>query len=493
LLPKFSIGDAMSFEQFTIKNQVMQAVKALGFTQPTEIQEKTIPVLQQWQGDFVGQAQTGTGKTAAFLIPLLEQVDFEATHIQALILAPTRELARQIHRELEKLAAYLPLSSTTIYGGVPYDKQLGAINKGKPQIIVGTPGRVIDLLKQRKLDLSLCQQLIIDEADEMLNMGFIEDVQTIIDSLEEGKRMWMFSATMPDPIIKLIEGKFSKPKRVSVAMQKQGNGTIKQHYCVIRKKHYADALLRFIDVTPDFYGMIFCETRHETKELSERLLLQGISVVALHGELNQTQRDAAMKRFSQKRSSILICTDVAARGIDVSNLTHVINMGLPRQSESYIHRIGRTGRAGLDGKAISFMTPAEINRKKQIESLTGQKMIAFALPHPTEIKTAKIKNELKKMDGLKVAIVDRDQAFNIDDSFEHFVHYMQDLSKEQMMKLLFSYHFNSKIRQIDESSIEVVKNSSNNKGGNRNNRRRTRGSYSSRHKPDRPRRERASR
>ncbi|MBT3236494.1 MAG: DEAD/DEAH box helicase [Bdellovibrionales bacterium] len=470
----------MSFTQFNISDPIKQAIDIMGFTEPTEIQTKTIPVLNSWQGDFVGQAQTGTGKTAAFLIPLLEQIDFEATHIQALILAPTRELARQIHREVEKLAAYLPLNSTTIYGGVPYDKQLSALSKGRPQIVVGTPGRIIDLLKQKKIELSNCQQLIIDEADEMLNMGFIEDVQLIIDSLQSTKRMWMFSATMPEPIIKLIENKFSKPKVVTGSERMMGGSKIKQYYCVLRKRHFPDALQRFIDVTPDFYGMIFCETRLETKELSERLLLQGISVVALHGELNQTQRDAAMKRFSQKRSSILICTDVAARGIDVSNLTHVINMGLPRQSESYIHRIGRTGRAGLDGQAISFMTPGEIGRKKHIESLTNHKMTAFALPHPTEIKKAKIKNELKKMDGLKVAIVDRDHAFNIDDSFEHFAHYMQDLSKEQMMKLLFSYHFNTQIRRIDESNIEVVKNSSNKKSsGNRNGRRRSRGSFSS--------------
>ncbi|MBL6991282.1 MAG: DEAD/DEAH box helicase [Bacteriovoracaceae bacterium] len=448
----------MSFHTFELSNQLHNAIADLGFESPSEIQYKVIPVLKTYQGDFVGQAQTGTGKTAAFVIPLLEKIDFSSKNVQALILAPTRELANQVYEEVVKLAKYLPVRATTVYGGVPYGKQTTALRKDRPQIVVGTPGRIIDLINQKILKLHACQNLIIDEADEMLNMGFIEDVQTIIDSINSDKQMWMFSATMPPSIVKLIKLKFSNPKVVRAQKQTLSNEDIKQYYCVVRRKHFAEALQRFIDSNKDCFGIIFCETRQETKELAELLLTRGVSVTSLHGELSQAQRDFAMRKFKDKRCDYLICTDVAARGIDVSNVTHVFNIGLPRQNEVYVHRIGRTGRVGMKGTSISLVAPENMRQLKKIESLVGQKIEALKLPHPSELKKVKICRELNKMDALKVALVDKEEAFAIDPAFKYFQSYFQDLSKEQILKLLFSYRFNKEIRQLNDSSrLEVVR------------------------------------
>ncbi len=448
----------MSFNEFQLSPPINKAITELGFTQPSEIQVQAIPVLRTHEGDFVGQAQTGTGKTAAFVIPLLEQIDFNSKKVQTLILTPTRELANQVYEEVKKLAKYLPAKATTVYGGVSYTKQITALKKDCPQIVVGTPGRIIDLLNKKILKLEGCRHLIIDEADEMLNMGFIDDVQTIIDSLNQDKKMWMFSATMPHPIVKLIENKFSTPKIVRVKKKTLSNADIKQFYCVVRRKHFAEALQRFIASSKECYGMIFCETRYETKELADLLLTKGISVVSLHGELNQSQRDFAMKKFKDRKVDLLICTDVAARGIDVSNMTHVFNMGLPRQNESYIHRIGRTGRAGMKGTAISFVTPDDMRKLRQVEYLIGQRIEALKLPHPTELKKIKIFNELDKMNALRVAVVDKEGAFQIDSTYKYFENYFKDLSKEQILKLLFSYRFNKEIRQLDDTvHLEVTR------------------------------------
>lgn len=441
----------MSFNEFNLKEEILRAIDDLGFTEPSDIQEQAIPVLKGYEGDFVGQAQTGTGKTAAFVIPLLDKIDLKVRDIQALIIAPTRELANQVHEEVLKLSKYMRLSSTTVYGGVSYTKQINAIKKDRPQIIVGTPGRLIDLIDRGVLRLENCKQLVIDEADEMLNMGFIDDVQTIIDSLDDDKKMWMFSATMPKPIVRLIEDKFSKPKIVRVEKKTLSNENIEQLYCVLKKKNFPKALQRVIDSTEDLYGIVFCETRQETKELSDLLLIKGISAVSLHGELSQNERDQSMKRFRDRKANLLICTDVAARGIDVSNVSHVFNMGFPRQIESYVHRIGRTGRAGLTGKAINFISPDDTRKLRRIEGITGQKMSELSLPKPLELKRIKVSNELTKMDAIKGAIIEREETFRLDDAFSQFNEYFNDLTKEQALKVLFAYRFNKELRAIDEA------------------------------------------
>lgn len=446
-----NLGDAMNFQEFELSQPINDAIIQMGFTSATEVQEKVIPILRTHQGDFVGQAQTGTGKTAAFVIPLLEQINFKSKKIQALILAPTRELANQVYEEIKKLGKFLPLKATTVYGGVPYVKQINEITRDNPQIIVGTPGRIIDLINRKVLNLSQCHQLIIDEADEMLNMGFIDDVQTIISSLNQTKKMWMFSATMPDPIVKLIEKKFSKPKIVQLEKRISGNRNIKQYYFVAHRRHFGSALKCFIDANPDSKGIVFCETRQDTKQLAELMQRRGVSVAALHGELSQSQRDDSMKKFKDKRVDFLICTDVAARGIDVPNISHVFNMGLPKQYESYVHRIGRTGRAELKGTSISFVAPDQIRKRSAIEHFTGQKMEEINLPDANTLKKLKIIKELHKMENIKNAILSKEDSFALDPSFVYFQSYFSDLTKEQALKLLFTYRFNQEIRHIDES------------------------------------------
>jgi ATP-dependent RNA helicase DeaD len=446
----------MSFQDFNLLEPINKAITDLGYTKPSDIQEQAIPILLNHEGDFVGQAQTGTGKTAAFVIPLLQQLDLKASNVQAIVLAPTRELANQVHEEILKLGKYMDIKTTTVYGGVSYDKQITALKKHRPQVVVGTPGRIIDLINKGFLKLDTCKLITIDEADEMLNMGFMEDVQTIIDSLSADKKMWMFSATMPAPIKSMIDRKFSRPKMVKVDKKTLSNADISQFYCITRRRYYADALQTVIEAADECFGIVFCETRMETKNLSDLLLSKGISCASLHGELSQHERDNAMRKFKEKKVDLLICTDVAARGIDVTNITHVFNMGLPRQNESYVHRIGRTGRAGQKGTAISFIAPEETRKIRHLENLTGQKLTPYELPKPVELKKIKISKELVKMDKIKIAITDKQDDFKVDPTFEFFENYFSDLSKEQILKVLFSYRFNKEIRQIDESPLKDV-------------------------------------
>ena len=448
----------MSFSSFNLSTPLNKAIADLGFENPTEIQSQTIPKLLNSQSDFVGQAQTGTGKTAAFLLPLLQRLQQKKSSddVQALILTPTRELAHQVHEELNKLGKYLSLRSTTIYGGTSYDKQIKALKKDLAQIVVGTPGRVIDLINRKVLKLGSCHHLIIDEADEMLNMGFLEDVQFIMDSVSSDKNMWMFSATMPNPIVGLIRKKFSDPEVVKLENETMSNKNIDQYYCLLKKKDFIKGLMRIYQSVENCYGIVFCETRNETKLMADQLMSQGISADTLHGELGQSGRDLAMNNFRERKVDLLVCTDVAARGIDVSHVTHVFNMGLPRKNESYVHRIGRTGRAGLKGQSISFIAPTEKRNLRGLESHIGQKLAELKLPEGRQIKNQKVANELEKMEGLKKAIEERGNDFRVDSTFQSFSNYFSELSKEEVLKLLFSYQYNRDFRYIDENlNVEV--------------------------------------
>lgn len=439
----------MSFHFNQLSQPVEKAILGLGFVDPTEIQKIAIPKLLSGQGDFVGQAQTGTGKTAAFGLPLLEKIDLSAPGIQAIILSPTRELANQINDDLIKFSQYLSVRTATVYGGVGYRDQIASLRRA--QIVVATPGRAIDLLEKGKLKLENAQFLVIDEADEMLKMGFIEDVETIMDRVSDSAERWMFSATMPKRIVNLMQDKLNAPEVVRVEKKTLSNENITQSYWNLPKKDFPKALKAILLTEKDFFGIIFCETKEETKRLAEKLSMLNKKVVALHGDLNQHQRDIAMEQFKTKKADIMVCTDVAARGLDVSQVTHVINMGLPRKSESYVHRIGRTGRAGHRGKAISFVAPDEGRKLREIERLTKQKMKSFALPKSQESKQKRVEIELDKMQALKSAIQEKQDKFNVDDSYGLFQEYFEGLSKDQVMKLLFSYNFNSEFRQIDDT------------------------------------------
>lgn len=446
----------MSFTFEQLSEPLLNAILDLNYKTPTDIQAQTIPLLLNETTDFVGQAQTGTGKTAAFCLPLLEKLDLQKKGIQALILTPTRELANQINDEIIKFSKYLPVHTATVYGGVGYDNQIEKLKKA--HIVIATPGRAIDLLKRDKLKIGKTQYFIIDEADEMLKMGFIEDVEMIIENIPQESQKWMFSATMPDPIVRLMKEKLNEPRFVRIEKRNISHSAITHSYCCLPKKDFIKALKAVLMMESDFYGIVFCETKEETKLLGDKLQGFGKKAVALHGDLSQKQRDVAVAQFKAQKADILVCTDVGARGLDVANVTHVINMGLPRKYDSYIHRVGRTGRAGKSGKAITFVAPSERRGLQLFEKLSNQKMEVFSPPNPVKIKAEKINAELEKMQSLKTALIDKKELFKVDDSFKFFEEYFSTLSKDEVIKLVFSYYFNSELRLIDES-FENFKNS----------------------------------
>ncbi|MCF8058949.1 MAG: DEAD/DEAH box helicase [Bacteriovoracaceae bacterium] len=443
----------MTFQELQLSQPLNQALLSMGFSEPTSIQKQAIPMLLESKGDFVGQAQTGTGKTAAFLLPLLEGFNYESDFVESLILTPTRELAVQVHQELEKLAKFTTLRSTTVYGGSSYEKQIKALRKDKAQVVVGTPGRVLDLIRRGNLKLNNCSKFIIDEADEMLNMGFLEDVETIMSELPQKKNIWMFSATMPAPIKKLVEKNFSSPQFIKTADKTLTNTDIKQYYCLLDKRDFVKGLRRIMAANSQANAIVFCETRMECKNISEKLIDLGVQALPLHGDLSQSQREYAMGRFKAGKVQLLICTDIAARGIDVNDLNFVFNMGFPRQDEAYVHRIGRTGRAGVQGTAVTFCEPKEKYRLKFIERKTGQALESYDLPNLNELKQAKVLNEIEKMSGLKTAVVDLGEEFTVDETYEMFRQDLLDLSKDQILKLFYSLKFNKEFRMLEEALV----------------------------------------
>jgi ATP-dependent RNA helicase DeaD len=471
----------VKFKDFDLNSMLLQAVDDLGYEDATEIQEKAIPLLLEGDRDFVGQAQTGTGKTAAFVLPLLQRLNAKTSHVQALIVVPTRELANQVHKEIEKLGKHMGVVSVPVFGGTSYDAQIRAIKKDQPHVVVGTPGRTMDLMRKKILQLGMADFMILDEADEMLNMGFLEDVQFILEAFKPEKKLWMFSATMPDPILKMIQKDFRQPEIVRIKKKEMSNQDIEQRYYLVRRKYQREALRRLLDSEPNMYGIVFCQTRVETRELAEELLLKGYSVETLHGEMGQTQRDISMARFKAGKVRLMVCTDVAARGIDVNNLTHVINFGLPRDMESYVHRIGRTGRAGLKGVGISLIDPREQYRVRHFEAFIKQKINQFNLPSVEELKLALVQLETANMKGVIEAVLEKGEEYRLDKTFEVFSDELKDLSMDELKKVLFTWGFNAKIRNYDNlGSLDAREERSS--GGNQS----ARGGRSGRGRPSRP-------
>ncbi len=443
----------MTFSTFNLRPELNKAIEKLGYETPTDIQREALPILLGEDVDFIGQAQTGTGKTAAFVLPLLQKLNSKSNSIQALVLAPTRELANQVCQEVEKLGEFSQIKSYPVFGGVCYDRQIKGIKKTKPQIVVGTPGRLIDLMNQGVLDFSSTEYLVLDEADEMLNMGFLDDVKKILSSFQnESKTMWMFSATMPAPILNLIKSEFTNPKVVKVEKSTLSNADVTQFYYLVRQKERETALCRLIDSNPDMYGIVFCNTKKDTWELADGLMGKGYKVDSLHGDMGQLQRDRAMARFKSGKSRLMICTDVAARGIDVNNLTHVINFGLPRDMESYVHRIGRTGRAGLKGQSISLIDPRERGYLKRLERFTGQRMFEGKLPTAKQMKSGILRRELEKTNNLIEAVLTKGDDFAIDPLFKEFAAHYEALDREEFMKVMFSWRFNKEFKSLGEMS-----------------------------------------
>ncbi len=382
-----------TFHDYKIEPGILKALDDMGFVKPSEIQAQALPILLDYSGDFVGQAQTGTGKTAAFGIPLIQSIDASAASVQAIILAPTRELAVQISEELTRISKYKKLHVLPIYGGQHIGVQLRSLKQGV-HIVVGTPGRVVDHLHRGSLNLSGIRHFILDEADEMLDRGFVEEIVTILSHAGKERQIWLFSATL-SPEIRAIASKFMhQPEEIRIKHSTATIENTEEHYYVVREQHKLEALCRLIDHAHDMYAIIFCQTKAQTAQVAEQLVMKGFKAEALHGDMNQAQRDHVMRKFKSKGVRLLVATDVAARGIDVQNLTHVINYSLPMESASYIHRIGRTGRAGKTGIAITLINPSESNKLRRLEGSTRKRMTKSAIPGIQEIMVARMNHAI---------------------------------------------------------------------------------------------------
>ncbi|MCS1351871.1 DEAD/DEAH box helicase [Mechercharimyces sp. CAU 1602] len=367
-----------TFTSFNIDDYIVRALNKMGFEEATPIQQQTIPVALEGK-DLIGQAQTGTGKTAAFGIPLIQKIDKESGDVQALILTPTRELAMQVAEELNRIGQFSGIRSLPIYGGQEIGKQIKSLKK-RPQIIVGTPGRLMDHMRRRTIRLHAIQLAILDEADEMLNMGFLEDIETILSEVPEERQTLLFSATMPKSIQDLAMKFMNNPEMIRVKAKEVTMPKIEQHYMEVRPKEKFDVLCRLLDIHSPELAIIFARTKRRVDEVTEGLISRGYSAEGTHGDLTQSKRDRVLRQFREGNIDFLIATDVAARGLDISGVTHVYNFDLPQDPESYVHRIGRTGRAGNIGLATTFVTPREMDHLHLIERTTKRKIDRKPVP-----------------------------------------------------------------------------------------------------------------
>ncbi len=390
-----------TFAELGIKTEIVQALQSLGFETPTEIQAQAIPHILNSKQDLIALAQTGTGKTGAFSLPVLSQIDVNARYPQAIILCPTRELCLQISKDIKNFLSALPgVFVTPIYGGDSYMTQLRALNSG-PQIIVGTPGRTLDMINRGKLKLDKISWMILDEADEMLKMGFKEELDGILKTSPAEKQTLLFSATMDRTVEQIAKTYMKSPVEISTSRKNQGSANIEHQYFMVQARDKYEALKRILDVHPDIYGIIFCNTREETQHISSRLMQEHYTAAAISGDLSQNQREQVMAQFRNKQIQILVATDVAARGIDVKELSHVIHYGLPTKIEYYTHRSGRTGRAGSTGISIAIMHSREVRMKQMIEFKTGIKFQPGTIPTAQDICTSQLLNLVSKIDEAK--------------------------------------------------------------------------------------------
>lgn len=390
------------FIETGLNPNILKAIEELGFVEPTPIQTKTIPELLQNGNDLVGLAQTGTGKTGAFGLPVIQLVDTSDNDVQALVMCPTRELCLQITKDIKAYSKYTEgLNVTPVYGGSDIRTQIKALKRGS-QIVVGTPGRLNDLINRNILHLNNLRWLILDEADEMLNMGFKEDLETIIEQTPEKKQTLLFSATMPDSISRISKKYMKNPIEIKVGTKNSGADNVKHEFYMVHASDRYKAMKRLVDVNPSIYGIVFCRTRQETKDIADKLMGDGYSADAIHGDLTQAQRDLVMHRFRSKHLQILVATDVAARGIDINDLTHVINYNLPDDAEVYVHRSGRTGRAGKSGKCVSILHLREIRRIKEIEKLLKKKIDRKPVPTAEEITQKQLFHFIDKTEKVEI-------------------------------------------------------------------------------------------
>ncbi len=426
----------MTFQELGLEPMLLKAVTEMGFETPTPVQEQTIPQLKDKSTDMVALAQTGTGKTAAFGLPLLMKLDLSTRFTQSLILAPTRELCVQISKDLMNYSKYMNgLKITAVYGGAPIMGQIKDIKAGS-QVVVATPGRLIDMIERRAIDLSHVDIVVLDEADEMLNMGFKDDLDQILSNTPPTKNTWLFSATMPREVERIASKYMETPLEISVGKKNSGNENIQHIYYTVQQRDRYAVLKRIADFYPDIFGIVFCRTKAETQDVADQLIKDGYNADALHGDLSQAQRDLVMKRFRGRTLQMLVATDVAARGIDVNNVTHVINYNLPEEAENYTHRSGRTGRAGKTGIAIAIVTPKEQFKIREIEKIIQNTFTKADIPTGVDVCEKQLFNLVTKLHTVEVK----------DDEIEKYLpkiyDELKDLSKEELIKRFVSEEFN---------------------------------------------------
>ena len=435
----------MIFSDLGLKDEIQKAIQDLGFTEPTPIQQETIPYLINEDKDLIALAQTGTGKTAAFGLPVIEKIENDRKIPQAIILCPTRELCLQITKDMNSFAKYMKgVRITAVYGGANIQTQIKAISAGS-QIIVGTPGRVIDLIKRKKLRLSDIDIVVLDEADEMLNMGFKEDLDIILAETPEEKQTLLFSATMPKEVMRITKNYMFSPKTIEVASRNEGAKNVEHHYYMVNAKDRYKALRRICDINTNIYGIVFCRTRRETQAIANKFMNDGYNADAIHGELSQSQRDEVMSRFRDKSLQILIATDVAARGLDVDSLTHIINYSLPDDPEVYTHRSGRTGRAGKYGISIAISNSREGRKLKSIENKSQINFISKKVPSGKDICSKQLFKLIEKIEKVKV---DEKQ---IEPFLPDIYSKLEWLSREDLIKHFVSAEFNKFLDYYNKS------------------------------------------
>ncbi|WP_400077889.1 DEAD/DEAH box helicase [Winogradskyella sp. R77965] len=424
-----------TFQELGLNEDLLRAITDLGFTKPSEVQEKAIPLLLEEDKDLVALAQTGTGKTAAFGFPMLQKIDIDSRTTQGLILSPTRELCLQITNELKLYGKYCKgLNVTAIYGGASISDQARSVKRGA-QIIVATPGRMKDMISRNMVDISKIQYSVLDEADEMLNMGFYEDITDILSHTPDDKSTWLFSATMPKEVSTIAKKFMYDPTEITVGTKNESTKNVSHEYYLVNARDRYQALKRLADANPDIFSVIFCRTKRDTQKVAENLIEDGYSAGALHGDLSQNQRDMVMKSFRNRQIQMLVATDVAARGIDVDDITHVINYQLPDEIETYTHRSGRTGRAGKSGISMVIVSKSETRKIKSIERIIKKQFEKKEIPSGMEIVEVQLMSLANKVHATET-------NHEIDKHLESINELFADTDKEALIKKFFSAEFN---------------------------------------------------
>ncbi|WP_242121487.1 DEAD/DEAH box helicase [Aestuariivivens sediminicola] len=423
-----------TFQNLGLNKDLLQAISDLGFTTPSEVQEKAIPVLLQSETDLVALAQTGTGKTAAFGFPMLQKIDINSRTTQGLILSPTRELCLQITNEMKLYGKYCKgLNVVAIYGGASITEQAREVKRGA-QIIVATPGRMKDMISRQMVDISKIQFSVLDEADEMLNMGFKEDITDILSYTPQDKSTWLFSATMPNEVASIAKNFMYNPQEITVGNKNESTAQVSHEYYLVNSRDRYLALKRLADANPDIFSVVFCRTKRDTQKVAEKLIEDGYNAGALHGDLSQNQRDLVMKAFRNNQIQMLVATDVAARGIDVDDITHVINYQLPDEIETYTHRSGRTGRAGKTGVSMVIVSKSEVRKIKSIERIIKKQFLKKDLPNGMDICEVQLMSLANKVHHTEV-------NHDIDNYLGKINTLFEDTTKDELIKKFFSVEF----------------------------------------------------